>query len=284
MIRYLSGFIGVCAVVMLGTNAGQPPIGSADTGKGAKALFYTETGTTLQAQTPTRESPRATSSAPTHSTTPQGVAPAKQKVVPTKQEAATTVPPDPWLGMAYWVELERPGDAPMRIADPTRFVFRRGDRIRVQVMANINGYLYIVNRGSSGREILLFPHAELANQFNWVDARKPYTVPARGWIRFDDQPGEEHLLLVLAPKPLPGALSNLPASPVLPPRVSAQFVEATRTCGTKDFLVCGAKDLLVERDETIGQQATYVGGLVRTAAENPEQFSLISHQVRLQHR
>jgi hypothetical protein len=58
----------------------------------------------------------------------------------------------------------------------------------------------------------------------------------------------------------------------------------TRTCGAKDLLVCGAKDLLVERDETIGQQATYVGGLVRTMAETPEQFSLISHRVRLQHR
>jgi hypothetical protein len=151
-------------------------------------------------------------------------------------------------------------------------------------MANINGYLYIVNRGSSGQETLLFPHAEVANQFNWVEARKPYTVPERGWIRFDDRPGEENLLLVLAPRPLPGVPSNLSASPVLPPRVSAQFVEVTRTCGAKDLLVCGAKDLLVERDETIGQQATYVGGLVRTMAETPEQFSLISHRVRLQHR
>jgi len=91
-------------------------------------------------------------------------------------------------------------------------------------------------------------------------------------------------LLVLSPKPLlEGVGAPAPSAP-LPPDTSARFVSVTNTCGTKDLVVCGAKDLVVERDETQGQQATYVGGVVSTPSETPEQFSLISHRLRLLHR
>jgi hypothetical protein len=194
---------------------------------------------------------------------------------------AATPQQSAWLGMAYWVELQR-GNFIMRIADPASFDFRSGDRIRFQVMANTPGYLYIVNRGSSGQETLLFPTTPY--NFNWLEARKPYSVPQSGWILFDAQPGEENVALMLSPRPLLDGVREPAASSTLSPAASARFDEVTNMCGTKDLLVCGAKDLLVERDETQGQQATYVGGIVRTSAEAPERFSLIAHRVRLLHR
>jgi hypothetical protein len=107
-----SWFIIGPVVVMLGVQGWWLSAVSAETAQGAKALFYTEGGTTFTPQ----------SSAPTRQTKPRGGTSAKKKAAP--------MPPqqDSWLGVAYWVELERPGGTPMRIADPTRYVFSSGDR------------------------------------------------------------------------------------------------------------------------------------------------------------
>jgi hypothetical protein len=236
---------------------------------GAKALFYTESGTTFTA--PNKVSGTPSTSKPS----------APSRTAQKRPELAPQAEPGVWYGLGYWVELKR-GNVVTRIADPTNFDFRSGDRIRFQVMANTQGYLYIVNRGSSGQEALLFPTTPYTS--NWLEARKPYAVPQNSWILFDDQPGEENLLLVLSPKPLVESVSESAPSSTLPPATPVRFTEVTMPCGTKDLMVCGAKDLMVERDEVQGQQATYVGGVVRTSAETPEQFSLIAHRVRLLHR
>lgn len=266
MRRGLRQFMVVCLIVMSMVQLGRLLAVSAQQDKGAKALFYSEAGSTVSSQSPSRESVPGTPS--------PSKRPAKPRIVTTPQQA-------PWLGMAYWVELQR-DNLIMRIADPASFDFRSGDRLRFQVMANTPGYLYIVNRGSSGQETLLFPTTPY--NFNWLEARKPYAVPQSGWILFDNQPGEENVALMLSPKPLLAGVGEPAPSSTLSPAASARFVEVANTCGTKDLLVCGAKDLLVERDETQGQQATYVGGVVRTSADAPERFSLIAHRVRLLHR
>lgn len=279
MRRWLRQFMVVCFIVIFIVQLERVLAVSAQQAQGAKALFYTEAGTTVSSQSPISESLSGT---PSPSKRPAKSRVATPPPVPVRQDMAATPQQDPWFGIAYWVELQR-DNVMMRIADPASFNFRSGDRIRFQVMANTPGYLYIVNRGSSGQETLLFPTTQY--NFNWLEARKPYPVPQSGWILFDDQPGEENVSLMLSPKPLlDGGVGEPAPSSTMPPAASARFAEVTNMCGTKDLLVCGAKDLLVERDETQGQQATYVGGVVRTSAEAPERFSLIAHRVRLLHR
>lgn len=243
--------------------------------QGAKALFYTETGTTVEPNTEDR--------GPTISTLPQlqvekgGKESSARTLNRTRaSSSATGVSKEPWLGIAYWVEWERPGAAPTRIADPSRFVFRSGDRIRLHVKTNVPGYLYVMNRGASGRDAMLFPYAGMADRLNRVEGRKEYTIPPRGWIMFDDQPGEEMLLFAVSPKALSNLLNaSLAGSPLSPP-ASGRLIDAVDRRG--------AKDLLVETDNTPGQQATYLGAVIRSISTEPEEASVVTYMIRLQHQ
>src|SRR5262249_35165409 len=60
-------------------------------------------------------------------------------------------------GLQYRI-LRVSGDGPDEEVDP-QTVFRTGDRIRLSLQSNIDGHLYIVQRGASGSWTLLFPSA-----------------------------------------------------------------------------------------------------------------------------
>jgi hypothetical protein len=243
--------------------------------RGAKALFYTETGNTVAPKTED-QGPIVTQLPPT----PVEVVPKEpvdRKVTPTKiTRPATGGSQEPWLGIAYWVEWQRPGAAPTRIADPSRFVFRSGDRIRFHVKTNLPGYLYVVNRGSSGQDTMLFPHAGMLDRLNRVEGHKEYAIPPRGWIMFDNQPGEEVVFFAVSPNSianlLGGSPRGYPGTPYGPGRLN-DVVDRR-----------GAKDLLVETDDTPGQQATYLGAAVRTVAAEPGGSTIVTYMVRLQHQ
>jgi Domain of unknown function (DUF4384) len=243
--------------------------------QGAKALSYTETGNTV--------APKADDQGPVVAPLPlpQAGPDPKEHGSRTVTRAKITRPgpggsQEPWLGIAYWVEWQRPGVAPTRIADPSRFVFRSGDRIRFHVKTNLPGYLYVVNRGSSGQDTMLFPHAGMPDRLNRVEGHKEYAIPPRGWIMFDNQPGEEVLFFAVSPNSitnlLGGSFRGYPGTPYGPGRLN-DVVDRR-----------GAKDLLVETDDTPGQQATYLGAAVRTVAAEPEGSTIVTYMVRLQHQ
>lgn len=80
-------------------------------------------------------------------------------------------------------------------------VFHAGDRIRLSVEVNDAGYLYIINRGSSGVWKVLFPSPETSGGDNRVEKGKRYQIPSRHTFTFDEQPGKETLFLVVARQP-----------------------------------------------------------------------------------
>ncbi|HUQ91470.1 MAG TPA: DUF4384 domain-containing protein [Bryobacteraceae bacterium] len=86
---------------------------------------------------------------------------------------------------------------------PTHSTFKSGDRIRVKVEANENGYLYIVARGSSGKWDTLFPQKEIREGDNRIESGEPQMLPnRRGAWSFDNNKGEEKVFLVLSRKPV----------------------------------------------------------------------------------
>jgi hypothetical protein len=161
--------------------------------------------------------------------------------------------------------------APTRIADPSRFVFQSGDRVRFHVKTNKEGYLYVVNLGSSGQSMVLFPHAGMVEQHPRVEARKEYTVPSQGWIRFENQPGEERVQFILSQVPVTDILGT-----TQPP------AEAGRLMAALDQR--GAKDLLVETDETEGEKATIFGAMLQHAAGDSQAGPLVLYRTRLLHQ
>lgn len=103
------------------------------------------------------------------------------------------------LGLRYSI-LKYGGDDEAVEVDPD-MVFRSGDRIRLRVQVNDNGFLYVVTQGSSGNWRVLFPSAEQDDGSNRVTRGRSYDIPRRTRFVFDEQPGTEKLFLVLTRTP-----------------------------------------------------------------------------------
>jgi len=76
--------------------------------------------------------------------------------------------------------------------------FAAGNRIRLGFNSNREGYLYVVNVGSSGKVTTIFPKSVTDN--NQVQPGRLYEVPQQTGksIKFDSKPGQEVLLVVLS--------------------------------------------------------------------------------------
>ena len=83
----------------------------------------------------------------------------------------------------------------------TDSVFRSGDKIRVSVESNDNGYLYIVQQGSSKTWNLLFPNADTEHGSNKIERHREIEIPGGARFTFDEQPGNERLFIVLTRRP-----------------------------------------------------------------------------------
>lgn len=100
-------------------------------------------------------------------------------------------------------------------AVPPGLVFQRNERIRFRVRPNFDGYLYVMNYGTSGQYAMLFPREETGLQ-NQIRAGVDYVVPAtKTAFRIDGPPGHDVVYWVVSPLSLgdrPGYLP-LPTSP-----------------------------------------------------------------------
>ena len=80
--------------------------------------------------------------------------------------------------------------------------FRSGDRIRIQVEGNQNGYMYIFSKGTSGTWKTLFPSEEVEDGDNRVRPRRPVLYPSENHVfRFTDKPGVEEVFLAFSRNP-----------------------------------------------------------------------------------
>jgi hypothetical protein len=110
------------------------------------------------------------------------------------------------LGLRYTM-LKEDADGNFSEVLPST-VFHNGDHIRVSVMSNEPGYLYIAEQGTSGEWKMLFPKDGVDNR---IDAGYVYQVPKQESksFEFHGQSGTEHLFLLLARKPISDAESVL---------------------------------------------------------------------------
>lgn len=224
----------VCAVLgILGLVAGVALAQS-----GAKAIFYSGSGPTVMAK-----------SAP----------------------AAPAVAKEEYMGITYWVELVAKDGQKKRVT--TDRVFRSGDRIKLHVQTNRDGYLYLVNTGSTGRSHMLFPHPGMGPGTNAVRASMDYEIPYASYIRFDENPGEEILLIMLSPAPM-GEMA--PAADPRTTSVSAEDAASLLMRATAK----GAKDLILEMDTASPQPAGYVVAPVALLRDG----GMITLQVKLKHQ
>ncbi|MGH9971746.1 MAG: DUF4384 domain-containing protein [Pyrinomonadaceae bacterium] len=93
--------------------------------------------------------------------------------------------------------------------DPTR-VFRSGDRVRVLLETNTDGYLYIFNTTDGGKPVMIYPSSELDEGGNYIQSHVPFEIPSSvgqeerlRWLTFDKYAGAERLIFVFTREPLP---------------------------------------------------------------------------------
>lgn len=92
--------------------------------------------------------------------------------------------------------------------DPA-LVLNQGDLIRFKFRSNFDGYLYVTNRGSGGKVVLLFPREE-TGQANRVRVAQDYLIPAtQSHFRIAGPAGYDSVFWLVSPV----ALAN---SAVLP--------------------------------------------------------------------
>jgi len=82
------------------------------------------------------------------------------------------------------------------------FEFRAGDRFRIRVQTNAEGYLYIVARDGQGSFRLLFPSATTADATSRLARFESRMIPERDWFAFDAQAGQERLYVFFNAKPM----------------------------------------------------------------------------------
>ena len=94
-------------------------------------------------------------------------------------------------------------------ADPSR-VFRSGERVRVLLETNTDGYLYIFNTTDGGKPVMIYPNAELDEGGNYIQSHVPFEIPSSTaseerlrWFAFDKYAGAERLFFVFTRDPLP---------------------------------------------------------------------------------
>lgn len=111
------------------------------------------------------------------------------------------------IGIGYTLYMRDAEGNAIRV-DPSR-EFRAGDRIRLSLESNTDGYLYIFHTENNGEPQMLYPDTRLEQGDNRIEAHVPYEIPwnepgVENWFKFDANPANERLYIVVSRQPLPG--------------------------------------------------------------------------------
>ncbi len=204
--------------------------------KNAKALFYDSgTGSTM-----------ATNKAAL-----------TKKILPKEKESNA--------GVRYWIELSHPGENEMFRVNADR-VFRSGERVRIHYTSNYDGYLYVMQKGSTGTNSLLFPTRPGTKQ-NLVKAGQDFSAPAPGWFKFDKHAGFERIQVVFFPlNGDPAMVTKLSSN-----RISRVVLQdelrrlIARTAGSRDLITEIDNSFFSNHPDTIGAPIMPKPGLAKVS-------------------
>lgn len=153
-------------------------------------------------QKPNRKRPRPAS---TPTATPTATPKSPVKVV-------DHIPPKtrmPKIGIGMTLFMRDQNGLSVRV-DPSR-EFYKGERVRLLLETNTDGYLYVFNTTDNGPPLMIYPDADLDEGGNYIQAHVPVEIPSSvaaeerlKWFRFDAQAGVERLYFVFTREPLTG--------------------------------------------------------------------------------
>lgn len=112
------------------------------------------------------------------------------------------------IGLGYTLFMRDPNGRAVRV-EPGR-EFHSGDRVRISLEPNVDGFLYVFHTEGAGQPQMIYPDPRLNEGENWIEAHVPTEVPSSDqaderyhWFVFDNNPATERLYVVVTRKPLP---------------------------------------------------------------------------------
>jgi len=110
------------------------------------------------------------------------------------------------IGLGYTIYMRDASGNAVRV-DPSQ-EFHAGDRIRLALESNTDGYLYIFHTENDSNPEMLYPDVRLEKGANRIQAHVPYEIPwnepnVENWFKFDANPANERLYIVISRQPLP---------------------------------------------------------------------------------
>jgi Domain of unknown function (DUF4384) len=205
----VSGFVCLCAVVI---GIAAPIMQDGDDVRGA---FLTsrpkdKPASSGSASRPVRRRPKP-GATPNNPSKPPEKHPGKPGTSgPTSTPSETSKPVNTSrIGLGLTLFMRDSNGLAVR-TDPEH-VFSKGDRVRVLLETNADGYLYIFNTTNDGPPVMIYPNADLDEAGNYLQAHVPFEIPSSlgaeerlRWFAFDESGGSEHLYFVFAREPLSG--------------------------------------------------------------------------------
>lgn len=112
------------------------------------------------------------------------------------------------IGLGYTLFMRDPNGRSVRVEPGHEF--HSGDRVRISLEPNVDGFLYVFHTEGAGQPEMIYPDPRLDEGENWIEAHVPMEVPSSEqsderyhWFVFDNNPATERLYVVVTRKPLP---------------------------------------------------------------------------------
>jgi Domain of unknown function (DUF4384) len=163
---------------------------------------------TSTASRPSRRRPKTTPEPNKPAKPPEKTTGKSNTPGPSSTESSTPVNA-PRLGLGLTLFMRDSNGLAVRV-DPDH-VFQKGDRVRVLLETNTDGYLYIFNTTNDGPATMIYPDAALDDAGNYLQAHVPFEIPTSlsaeerlRWFAFDENAGTERLFFVFTREPLNG--------------------------------------------------------------------------------
>lgn len=125
------------------------------------------------------------------------------------QNSSTTDKASQALGLGYTLFMRDSNGRSLRVEPGHEF--HNGDRVRVSLEPNADGYLYVFHTENDGSPEMIYPDPRLYAGENWIEAHVPIEVPSSEesderlrWFTFYGNAGTERLYIVVTRDPLPG--------------------------------------------------------------------------------
>jgi hypothetical protein len=148
-----------------------------------------------------------------------------------------------------------------------RTVFHSGDHIRLSLMANQAGYLYVIQKGSSGAWSPIYPPRNAGADAARISPGHLEIVPGGTQaFAFDQHAGEEKLYVILSREPVEDidrVIRNLghggtpaPSAPPAPANDGSQVLEAANVIPDAFVQQLASRDLSLVDEQTVDSSST----------------------------